>query len=77
MPKILLNKTENLTGSLIYSIVFLIIFAVIRLRGKNLFSLLLHVVAKKKRYEIILNEGIIQNLVYYFLSLFLSFSILS
>lgn len=76
-PKILLNKPENLTGSLIYTIIFLIIFAVIRLRGKNLFPLLFQVVAKKKRYEIILNEGIVQNLVYYLLSLFLSFSILS
>ncbi len=76
-PRILLHKPENLTGSLIYTIVFLIIFAVIRLRGKNLFPLLMTVVAKKKKYELILNEGITQNLVYYFLSLFLSFSILS
>lgn len=76
-PRILLHKPENLTGSLIYTIVFLIIFAVIRLRGKNLFPLLMNAVAKKKKYEIILNEGITQNLVYYFLSLFLSFSILS
>lgn len=76
-PRILLHKPENLAGSLIYTIIFLIIFAVIRLRGKNLFSLLMNVVAKKKKYEIVLNEGITQNLVYYFLSLFLSFSILS
>lgn len=76
-PRILLHKPENLTGSLIYTIVFLVIFAVIRLRGKNLFPLLMHVVAKKKKYEIVLNEGITQNLVYYFLSLFLSFSVLS
>lgn len=76
-PRILLHKPENLTGSLIYTILFLIIFAVIRLRGKNLFSLLLNVVVKKKKYEIILNEGITQNLIYYFLSLFLSFSILA
>ncbi len=34
-PRILLHKPENLTGSLIYTIVFLIIFAVIRLRGKK------------------------------------------
>ena len=33
----------------------------------------MNVVAKKKKYEIVLNEGITQNLVYYFLSLFLSF----
>lgn len=76
-PGILLNKAENLTGSLIYTVLFLIVFAVIRLRGKNLFSLLLNVVIKKKKYEIILNEGITQNLIYYFLSLSLSFSILA
>lgn len=76
-PRILINKPENLTGSLIYTIVFLIIFAIIRLRGKNLFSLLLNVVFKKKKFEIILNEGITQNLIYYFLSLLLSFSVLA
>lgn len=76
-PRILLHKRENLTGSLIYMIVFLILFAIIRLRGKNLFSLLLNVVIKKKKFEIILNDGITQNLIYYFLSLSLSFSVLS
>lgn len=76
-PRMLLNKPENLTGSLIYTIVFLVIFAVIRLRGKNLFPLLMTVVAQKKKYEMVLNEGITQNLVYYFLSLFLSFSVLA
>ena len=79
-PRILLHKPENLAGSLIYTIIFLIIFAVIRLRGKNLFSLLMNVVAKKKKYEIVLNEGITQNLVYYFtryFSLFQSYPSLS
>ena len=36
-PRILLHKPENLAGSLIYTIIFLIIFAVIRLRGKICF----------------------------------------
>lgn len=76
-PRIMLHKPENLTGSLIYTVIFLIIFAVIRLRGKNLFSLLVSVVTKRKKYEIILNEGITQNLIYYFFSLVLSFSVLS
>ena len=49
-PRILLHKPENLTGSLIYTIVFLIIFAVILLRGNNLLPLLMSVVAIKKKY---------------------------
>lgn len=76
-PRIPLHKPERQTGSLIYTVAFLIVFAVIRLRGKNLFPLLTNVIANKKKYEMVLNEGITQNLVYYFLSLFLSFSVLS
>ncbi|WP_420910101.1 DUF4271 domain-containing protein [Odoribacter lunatus] len=76
-PKILLKKTGPQTGCLIYSIIFLIIFAIIRLRGKNLFFMLWNVILKKKRYELILNEGITQNLIYYFFALSLSFSALA
>jgi len=76
-PRILLNKPHNIAGSLIFTIIFLIVFAVIRLRGKNLLSLLLTVILKKKKYGLVLNEGIIQNILYYILGIFLSFSSLA
>lgn len=76
-PEIILYKHKNLTGGLIYTITFLILFAIIRLRGKNIFPLLFYVVAKKRTYETIITNGITQNIVYFFLSLFLSFSVLS
>lgn len=72
-----LHKTENLALWLGYSIIFLILFAFLRLRGKELFPLLWGVIRKRKKYENVLNEGITQNSVYYILALFLSFSILS
>ena len=73
-PIIPLNNTRHTTGCLIYTILFLIVFAFLRIRGKGLLSLLFQVILKKKKYEIILNDGIIPNLVYYILALVLSFS---
>lgn len=77
LPYTPLEKNQNLTGNLIFTVIFLMIFAFIRLRGKDLFINLLNTLIKRKKAEIILNEGISSNLVYYILSLCLSFSILA
>ena len=72
-----LQKNQNVIGSLIFTIVFLVIFAFVRLRGKDLFANLVSILIKRKKVEIILNEGISSNLVCYILSLFLSFSVIA
>lgn len=72
-----LNNHQNLIGQLVFTSFFLIIFAFIRLRGKNLFHHLLNVLIKRKKIEPILNDGISSNLLFYLLSLCLSFSILA
>ena len=76
-PILPLNKPGHIAGSLIYTLIFLIIFAFLRIRSKGLFSLMLSVLIKRKKYELVLNEGITANLGYYILALFLSFSILA
>lgn len=68
---------DNLIGSVTYTVVFLMIFAFIRLRGKGMITSLLHVFINSKKTEIILNDGITQNLACYILSLILSFSAIS
>lgn len=77
LPYTKLNSNSDLIGDLLFTIIFMIVFAFIRLRGKDLFYNLLNVLIKRKKAEIILNEGISSNLVCYILSLFLSFSTLS
>lgn len=77
LPQVLLKTNENVLENLIFTIVFLMIFAFVRLRGKDLLPNLLNVLVKRKKAEVILNEGISSNLVCYVLSLILSFSILS
>lgn len=69
------QKTEHdYLGSIAYMTGFLIIFAFIRLRGKNLLSVLMQVMIQRKKTELILNEGIMSNLINYTLALTLSFS---
>lgn len=77
LPYTRLNTNHDLLADLIFTVVFLIIFAFIRLRGKDLYFNLLNVLIKRKKAEIILNEGISSNLVCYILSLCLSFSTLA
>ena len=77
LPYTPLENSSNLLGNLAYTVGFLIVFAFIRLRGKDLFYNLLNTLIKRKKAEIILNEGISSNLVCYILSLCLSFSIIS
>lgn len=77
LPYTFIKDNGNLTGNLCYTVVFLIIFAFIRLRGKDLLPNLLNILIKRKKAEVIQNEGISSNLVCYILSLCLSFSILT
>lgn len=74
LSQIQLKKNENIASSLIFTIVFLIIFAFVRLRGKDLLTNLLNILVKRKKTEIVLNEGISSNLICYILALLLSFS---
>lgn len=77
LPYSRLSANTDVIGDLFYTIIFMIIFAFIRLRGKDLFYNLLNVLIKRKKTEIILNEGISSNLICYIFSLCLSFSILA
>lgn len=77
LPSTPLAANADLPGNLFYTVVFLIVFAFVRLKGKDLFYNVLNVFVKRKKTEIILNEGIVSNLICYMLSLFLSFSIWS
>lgn len=77
LPYTRLSTNPNLIGDLFYTISFVVVFAFIRLRGKDLFYNLLNVIIKRKKVEIILNDGISSNLIFYIFSLGLSFSILA
>lgn len=77
LPSTHVENNKDLFGNLLFTISFLIIFAFIKLRGKDLFYNLLNTILKRKKSEIILNEGISSNLICYILSLCLSFSIIS
>ncbi|MDL2330767.1 DUF4271 domain-containing protein, partial [Odoribacter sp. OttesenSCG-928-A06] len=74
-PHIFLGKSDHTVESLLYIVGFFIVFAVIRLRGKDLLATWLSAFFLKKRVEIIQNDGIIPNLFYYLLALGLSCSI--
>ena len=76
-PAIHEKEEQDILGPLLYTVVFLIVFAFIRLRSKDLVITLLSAVVSQKKTELILNEGITSNLLYYILALFLSFSVLS
>jgi len=77
LPYTPLQTNHNLIANLSFTVAFLMIFAFVRLRGKELFSNLLNILWKRKKAEIIQNEGIAANLICYVLSLGLSFSILA
>lgn len=77
LPCTPLENSGNLLGNLAYTVGFLIIFAFVRLRGKDLFYNLLNTLIKRKKAELILNEGISSNLICYILSLCLSFSVIA
>lgn len=72
-----LSVNSHLKGELIYTIIFIIVFAFIRLRGKKIFQHLLNLVINRKKTENIFNEGVSSYLFYYVLSLLLSLSIIS
>lgn len=73
-PRMLLEKPEHLNNGLIYTVLFLILFAVIRLRGQNFLSLLSDLVINRSKTEVALNEGVVPHLLYYISGLLLSFS---
>lgn len=77
MPYSKINTGKNLTLNLIFTIIFLAIFAVIRLRGKDLITDIIYATIQRKKATPLLNEGILPNLLFYCMGLTLSFSVLS
>ena len=67
----------HLWGEFLYTICFLIIFTFIRLKGKDFFYYISQLIFKRKKIELILNEGFISNITYYLFMLTASFSILA
>ena len=65
LPSTQLEHNKDLFGNVLFTVGFLIIFAFVRLRGKDLFYNLLNTLLKRKKAEIILNEGISSNLICY------------
>ena len=59
LPSTQLEHNKDLFGNVLFTVGFLIIFAFVRLRGKDLFYNLLNTLLKRKKAEIILNEGIL------------------
>ena len=72
LPSTQLEHNKDLFGNVLFTVGFLIIFAFVRLRGKDLFYNLLNTLLKRKKAEIILNEGISSNLICY-LSIYLHY----
>ena len=64
LPSTQLEHNKDLFGNVLFTVGFLIIFAFVRLRGKDLFYNLLNTLLKRKKAEIILNEGISSDLLY-------------
>lgn len=77
LPYVRLDTNTGLTGNLLFTIVFMVIFAFIRLRGRDLLYNLFGILVNRKKADIVLNEGISSNLVCYVLALSLSFSALA
>ena len=77
LPYVRLATNSDLPGNLLYTIIFMILFAFIRLRGRDLLYNLFSILVNRKKAEIVLNEGISSNLICYVLALCLSFSALA
>lgn len=77
MPYTPLDKDKDAAINLAFTVVFLIIFAFVRLRSKDLLSNLLQMTIKRKKALSVQNEGIGAYPVCYLLGLCLSFSVLS
>ena len=77
LPYVRLDTNTDLAGNLLFTIIFMVIFAFIRLRGRDLLYNLFSILVNRKKADIVLNEGISSNLVCYILALSLSFSALA
>lgn len=77
LPYAYVKRNEELLPHLGFTVVFLMAVALLRLRGQNLVANLSNVLLKRKRTEMIQNEGIVSNLFGYLLALLLSFSVLT
>ncbi len=77
LPYTELPRNEYLTQNLTFSIILLIILALIRLQGRNMLSNLLSLLFKRKKIELILSEEINHNLFYYIILLCSSASVIT
>ncbi|MDR1756665.1 MAG: DUF4271 domain-containing protein [Culturomica sp.] len=68
------NKNEHTAPCLLYSVLFLSVFAFLRIRGKDLIPGMFHLLVNRKKFEYLQNEGISANITTYLSALILSFS---
>ncbi len=71
------NKNEHTAPCLLYSVLFLSVFAFLRIRGKDLLPGMFHLLVNRKKFEYLQNEGISANITTYLPALILSFSAIS
>ncbi|MDR0982085.1 MAG: DUF4271 domain-containing protein [Culturomica sp.] len=76
MPWYSIKKNEHLYDNLIYVIIFLTLFAFIRIRGQ-FFMLWTKSIVSIKKTALIISEGMISDSFYYILAASLSFSVIS
>ena len=77
LPYTRVDAHDDAVGNVVFLAVFLLVFAWVRLYGKDLLPTLLQVLFKRKRAAAILNEGGYLLTLYHFLCLGLSFSVLA
>lgn len=72
-----LERNEEIIVCSVYTLGFMLIFAILRFRSKNLLQKLFLATGPRKNIEVILSDGIVNNSYHYLLALTLSFSILA
>ncbi len=77
MPYTQIETGKTIFHDLLFTVLFLGIFAVIRLRGKDLISHAIYAMVQRKRTILLSNEGIMSNLIFYSMGLALSFSVMA
>lgn len=72
-----IQKRDDLPANTLFTVLFLILFAILRLHKKDILVPMLQISISRKKTTLLLNEGRIEQLGFYLLGLALSFSILS
>ena len=72
-----IQKRDDLPANTLFTVLFLILFAILRLHGKDILVPMLQISISRKKTTLLLNEGRIEQVGFYLLGLALSFSVLS